>query len=69
MMTVFLVIFAIIGVLATFAMFFFFSLAMAINKDPEKFEREFNEIYEQYHVKQFGEKPKEKAITLTKRKK
>jgi hypothetical protein len=66
-LTVVLVIFAIIGVLALFTMFFFFSLAMAIQKDPEKFEKEFNEIYEKYHEQTYGEKPKEKAFTFKKR--
>jgi hypothetical protein len=66
-LTAILVIFSIIGVLALFALIFFFSLAMAIQKDPEKFEKEFNEIYEKYHEQTYGEKPKEKAFTFKRR--
>jgi hypothetical protein len=66
-LTVILVIFAIFGVLAVFTMVFMFSLAVAISKDPEKFEKEFNDIYDKHYEKTYGEKPKEKAFTLKRR--
>jgi uncharacterized membrane protein YesL len=55
---------AILGVLALFAIVFIFLLAVALQKDPEKFEKEFNDIYNKHYEKAYGEKPKEKAFTL-----
>jgi hypothetical protein len=66
-LTVILVIFAIIGVLAVFSMIFIFSLGMAIYKDPEKFENEFNDKYNQMYKKTYGKEPEEKAFTFKKR--
>jgi ABC-type protease/lipase transport system fused ATPase/permease subunit len=68
-LTVILVIFAILGVIALFSMIFFFSLAMAIQREPEKFEKEINDMYEKQYVKQYGRKPDEPLVSLKRMKK
>jgi uncharacterized membrane protein len=68
-LTVILVIFAIMGVLAVFTMIFMFSLALAIHKEPEKFEKEINDMYEKKFEKAYGRKPDEPLVSLKRMKK